>query len=143
MPLHCISLFSSDFPNGDRGGCNFKITYPIENITNLHSLWDSCIGLFTKKMERPLKNEDRDLIERYANEIINLYPKDFFKEDLYLGEKKWVEESYNLAKDVVYKDIKPYDIPSKNYLDKSKEHAIKRLAEAGYRLAIILEDIFK
>jgi hypothetical protein len=43
MPLHCCSLFSSEFPIGDKGGNSFFIKAAAKGIP-LHSFWDGLLG---------------------------------------------------------------------------------------------------
>lgn len=42
QPLHTVSRFTKDFPNGDMGG-NLFMLKESENVTELHALWDSTI----------------------------------------------------------------------------------------------------
>jgi hypothetical protein len=42
QPLHAISRFNEDFPIGDRGGNEFTLPSK-DQVTNLHSLWDSVL----------------------------------------------------------------------------------------------------
>lgn len=43
QPLHCASLFSEEFPDGDRGGnaARYRIG---ERVIKLHSFWDGLLG---------------------------------------------------------------------------------------------------
>jgi hypothetical protein len=40
QPLHSATLFSKEFPDGDRGGNQFMIKYPAKKYANLHAYWD-------------------------------------------------------------------------------------------------------
>jgi len=40
QPLHCTNYFSSEFPEGDKGGNLYNVTYN-GSIYNWHYLWDS------------------------------------------------------------------------------------------------------
>jgi hypothetical protein len=41
QPLHCVTLYSKQFPQGDLGGNRFIVMFP--NATSLHMVWDSGI----------------------------------------------------------------------------------------------------
>ena len=43
QPLHCVALFSTKYPDGDRGGNSIRIRIS-SSPTNLHSLWDGLLG---------------------------------------------------------------------------------------------------
>lgn len=44
QPLHSVSLWNHQFPNGDQGGNRFIVSF--QNMTNLHAVWDSGIEIF-------------------------------------------------------------------------------------------------
>ena len=50
QPLHCTSLIDYEFPKGDMGGNNIKITYNGEQ-TELHGFWDSGLRVW-KRVQR-------------------------------------------------------------------------------------------
>ncbi|MGZ5544334.1 MAG: S1/P1 nuclease, partial [Limisphaerales bacterium] len=54
QPLHCASLFSAEFPKGDKGGNSFYVK-PATRGIKLHSLWDGLLG--TKNEPRTQLNE--------------------------------------------------------------------------------------
>jgi hypothetical protein len=43
MPFHCCSLFTSEYPTGDKGGSSFYIKPAARGIP-LHSFWDGLLG---------------------------------------------------------------------------------------------------
>jgi hypothetical protein len=47
QPLHCTSLIDYEFPKGDMGGNNIKITYNGEQ-TELHGFWDSGLRVWKR-----------------------------------------------------------------------------------------------
>ena len=55
QPLHCVTRITKDRPNGDFGGNSFKIK-PINDITNLHALWDSVIIEYGQYFHGPLNS---------------------------------------------------------------------------------------
>lgn len=51
QPLHASSLFNDRFPNGDKGGNDFRIDYS-SNINNLHKLFDSGADKLAEEFKR-------------------------------------------------------------------------------------------
>jgi hypothetical protein len=45
QPLHATTMYSEDFPEGDRGGNSFKLQRK-DGISELHALWDSVVTEF-------------------------------------------------------------------------------------------------
>lgn len=141
QPLHCVQLYSHQFPKGDLAGHRFSISgMPYRN---LHLLWDSAFGLGSEKMPRPLSNADVSRIECLARSITKKWPLAKLPENQNMNILDWSNESYKLAVEVAYAGIQLNDVPSEQYLDTGKEVAIRQLALAGYRLANLLEEIFK
>jgi len=55
----------------------------------------------------------------------------------------WAQESHALAKSTAYAEIKPHDTPSAAYVSNAQRVVRGRVALAGYRLAALLNEIFK
>lgn len=73
QPLHCIQLYSSQFPYGDLAGHRFVISgMPYKN---LHLLWDAAFGIGAQKMIRPLSLKDEQWICEMARSIENMFPQ--------------------------------------------------------------------
>jgi hypothetical protein len=91
QPLHAVSLFSRQYPDGDRGGNLFFVRVKPESaVINLHSLWDGLI-LGSRGY--------RDAV----NEAIALRTRpEFARENLTeLAERdveRWAKESWELAR---------------------------------------------
>ncbi len=145
QPMHAIARDTDAFPAGDRGGNDFKIK-PIEGwgdrpVGNLHALWDFGCGEF-KPIPRPLSPEGLDKIKSIAKSITDEYPEDKLGE---LGSSKpgdWVNESCALAKTQAYA-LGENSTPSEDYLKRGRETCRRRAALAGYRLASVLNRVFK
>lgn len=45
QPLHTVSRYTAQFPNGDRGGNDYMLTEK-DGVNELHALWDSTIYEF-------------------------------------------------------------------------------------------------
>ena len=141
QPLHCVQLYSPQFPKGDLAGHKFLISgMPYRN---LHLLWDSAFGIGSEKMPRPLSDDDVTRIEHLARFITEKWPSANLPEKDNMNILDWSEESYKLAVEVAYSNIQLGEMPSEQYLEAGKEVAIRQIALAGYRLAILLEEIFK
>ena len=146
-PMHCVQLYSRQFPEGDKGGVNFPLAGPdCLTLKHLHGLWDSIVLLDTAwtplhDTQRPLDTNARYFIEGLAKKITSEYPEDTTLEKSNVSPDKWAEESFLLGKEA-YNGIEINTTPSEEYLAKSRRVACKRLALAGYRLAVILNECF-
>jgi len=141
-PMHCITKFSEEFPQGDHGGCNFALIGPATLAKkNLHGLWDSIILLDSARDFRPLNHEALHSIEKLSEMITTMYPEDSVPEKSDRCVEHWAQESYNAGVEA-YLGLEPNTEPSEEYLEKSRATACKRLALAGYRLADILNACF-
>ena len=134
QPLHTTALFSSEFPNGDRGGNLFKVAaeeggQPID----LHSFWD---GLVTGTEDyRHLKNR---AIEIRSNSGLQRPHLAEYKDASFTD---WAKiESFAAARDVTYEKgaLKPGSTLTEQYRKDAKAVAERRVALAGYRLADLL-----
>ena len=132
QPLHTVSLFSEQFPNGDRGGNGFWIKP--KGAVKLHSYWDGLMGRSTDV--RSISNE--------VSVIKSTYQKD--QTATVLDPVTWSLESCKLAKEKVYLNgalkgsvDKQNALPiPENYGKESKKVGEQQVALSGYRLAKIL-----
>lgn len=154
QPLHSSLLFSTQFPppNGDEGGNLFLVVRGQGHFgTKLHAFWDDLLG----------ETDTFTAIDKHAAEISRdkTLTREALKKQLALpGFKAWADESFELAKSVVYKngeltgaggihthDDGPFIIPHlpDGYEAKAKDVARERIALAGYRLAEQLTTILE
>jgi hypothetical protein len=146
QPLHSVSLYTTDFPRGDRGGnsLNIRVKDTSASVINLHKFWDDLIigsenprGARNKAIELRLRKEfTRDL-------LTELQEKKF---------ENWVKlESFKLAKEIAYRNGKvagstnpasPLVLPE-GYIAEAKAVAERRIALAGYRLSDLLIQTLK
>jgi hypothetical protein len=148
QPLHATSWFSKEFPDGDRGGNSVMVRGSDNLPINLHAYWDNAEGM----------SLDPDVIRKTASQIEAAHPPDKLADKTRdLSVAHWAHESFELSKTAVYDDGKlphttideghnnPGAVPSlpPGYGARAKETADLRIAEAGYRLAAVLEDIAK
>lgn len=132
QPLHATSRFLQSQPKGDAGG-NFVYVAP---NTNLHAYWDSLPGTDTSD----------EYVNRYAASVTAEYPN---PGKLSSKPKRWLKESFQIDKTDVYSfglitgtKEAPITLPA-GYHEKAEPDARRRIAEAGYRLANVLNARFK
>jgi hypothetical protein len=143
QPLHAVSLFSTSYPTGDRGGNSIIVTAN-SSVTNLHSLWDGMLG----------NQQSTAIIDYQADRLMKRFPQKEFATALTHKEfADWAAESFEAAKKVVYLDGHlegvPSDVQRQNrnapvpevpagYISNAMSTAEQRAALAGYRLAQVL-----
>ncbi len=126
QPLHC-----SD--NYDRGGTERRYEYN-GNLTNLHAVWDTGI------LGPAVRGDERG----YALKLI----KSIDQEDLAKWQEgsviDWVNESYRLAVNVIYKNLPSETIPlPESYGMEMLPVVDGQLERAGVRLATVLNAILE
>ncbi len=132
QPLHTVSLFSEQFPKGDRGGNSFWIKP--KGTVKLHAYWDGLMGRSTS-------------IQSVLNEVTLItatYKKD--KSSTVLDPVAWSKESFKLARETVYLNgvlkgnvDKENALPvPENYGKESRKVGEQQVALAGYRLTGLL-----
>jgi len=140
QPLHAASRCTDEQPGGDRGGNDF----PIVGAANLHSYWDGGVGLLKTTIARPLTADGMAKITALAAQCTAAYP--VAQASAALAEKdfmKWAQESHALAKSTAYSDLEQHDTPSADYITRGKDAVRQRVALAGYRLADLLNELFR
>lgn len=150
QPLHCFTLYNSDFPTGDRGGNRALARLrPDERRIQMHSFWD---GLLGKSTSRSSILGTVDEVEKLAKDNPAL-AKDLTD---HTTTQSWAQESHVLAKKVAYLDgkLKPANndddlngaaIPllPNDYAEVAGDTARYCVAKAGQRLATVLKVIAK
>jgi hypothetical protein len=132
QPLHATSRYLKSQPKGDAGG-NFVWVAPGPAAAGktLHAYWDDAAGT-------ELTDEHT---RAYATEVTHLLGVPWRAS---LNPKDWIDESFSLVKSDVYTfgaEIGTREMPivlSLHYSDNVKRIARRRIALAGYRLAVVL-----
>ncbi len=131
QPLHTVSRYDVA-GRGDEGGNLLTINHPFHprlSSMKLHSYWDDLAG--------PPWLRGRYL-ERTAVSITVAYPSQYDNGD----PQHWIDESQQIARDDAYP---PGDeaIPTltAEFHEKAQAIARRRIAEAGYRLAELLQKL--
>lgn len=144
QPLHAVARDSDAHPQGDRGGNDFDIQPPFflanqpRPPRNLHSLWDSGVGLFPY-IDRPLTADGRKTVQAQADAFIASLPRDSMKDLSHRTPMEWAQESLAAAKKTVY-DIREGTVPGQEYVENGQRLVAQRATLAGYRLADILNE---
>lgn len=138
QPLHTSGRVTQ-FPNeqdGDGGGNDFKLTPEL----SLHSYWD---GIVDRARPKPAQESFPLYIERVANEFEQANPKSGFTQLLPNQFDKWALESLGNAKSSAYpQELQRNQMPDANYQGTAFRIAKLEIAEAGYRLADLLNCLF-
>jgi hypothetical protein len=148
QPLHAASWYSKQYPKGDQGGNQVEIRGADNLPMNLHFYWDSAEGL----------SMNPDDIRKTADRIEAEHPPKALADKIKdLDVVDWAHESFDLAKSAVYLNGTLAHVTSHEGLQnpsivpplppgydlRAKDVADLRIAEAGYRLAAVLEEVAK
>ncbi len=140
QPLHAVSLFTTQFPDGDRGGNLFFIRPdPSSSASqNLHAYWDNIL----------LTDDTYDPARARAAALENAHPQKSLDELARSGDfETWAhQESFDLAVSVVYRQGNLKGGSDKNrglplppdYPATAQQTAERRLVLSAYRLADFL-----
>ena len=145
QPLHIVSRFLRSQPMGDQGGNLVYIApegVPSEGhlYRTLHAVWDDLAG----------SDQSDAYVTRTAADISAEYAASAGSNPKTLKDpKKWIEEGFRLAKSVVYtfgpttgtKEM-PLKLPKK-YEENARRVARRQIAEAGLRMAAVLNERFR
>ncbi len=144
QPLHAVSLFTTQFPDGDRGGNLFFIRPdPSSSATqNLHAYWDNIL----------LTEDTYDPARARAVALADAHPRTSLDELAKPGDfEAWTrQESFDLAVSAAYRQGNLKGSSDKNqgtplppdYESEAKGIAERRLVLSAYRLADFLTKAF-
>ena len=137
QPLHCANQRSGAHPEGDAGG---NVYFLRGEFRSLHSFWDAGGGLYrSKDIPRPLDGAGLEKIRGLAYDVVSANPPT--KQDSQnLNAEAWLNESFVIAEKFAY-NTPAYGQPSQTYQKETQRICRTRLAQAGYRLAAILNNI--
>jgi hypothetical protein len=151
QPLHAATLFSKDYPEGDRGG-NLCLVRGAAGRINLHKLWDDILGGSPTPHAVAFLADTIQATPRYQRSALGETVK---RSDF----ETWAKESLADAEAFAYlggylrgvnantfatsqgKDEQIPFLPT-SYEAVAKEVAHKRVALAGYRLADLLNKLY-
>ena len=145
QPLHATTLYSKQYPEGDKGG-NDQAILTASGVMNLHSLWDEMLGTMPNYR----------MVEFLADDISADPRCDPTKQRDYATHSTpvtWASESHDDAvafaylegrlKTVPMKESKSSDVPTvpPMYLENARDVARVRVAMAGARLAEMIHAV--
>lgn len=148
QPLHTsgrVTTLATE-QNGDQGGNTFFVgpTRILDNgkksTPTLHSYWD---GIVDRAEPRGSSEDFKSYIKRLTTKFQSDFPKSHFS-DLEPGQfDKWAIESLKRAQQNAYPtSLTRGQLPNSTYQANTFKIAEESIAEAGYRLADLLETLF-
>lgn len=148
QPLHSATLvskvlFKGKISKSDWGGNLIKLSTFNQNVTNLHSLWDSAGIRYTVRPDLPLSPDGVKRLEKLADEVKNNFPTSLFGKSC--QEKMpevWANEAFKVAKDIVYKDVELTPQVTGDYVYLSRRETDRMISLGGCRLANLLVYIY-
>ena len=137
QPLHAVGRFSVLHPDGDAGGNGFRLDGPEKY--NLHWFWDD--SLSTDPDPPKVIALARSVMDDYTLDDRELGPW----ADPQTAVLEWLEESATIARYVLYtvgeeRAQPPWPKVPDTYRALASQIARHRVAIAGYRLAVLLND---
>jgi hypothetical protein len=148
QPLHATTRVTAPMPEGDQGGNLFFVKLPDghghTHRVKLHGYWDGGLETFPRQ-GRNFSPPPDDQIPPAEAAVLTGNPDT----DAKIGAggafnfQGWANESKQLGIDVAYDKLKPDRAPTQSYQKKGKAVARRRVAWAGYRLATLLNAIWK
>lgn len=141
QPLHCVSVYGSQFPKlGDAGGNLFTLA----NKGNLHRVWDGGIDQAAKDAGL----QRRGAMTAFAIEVAGKWVAKSDEQPRIAEVEKqdplrWVIEGRDLAISTAYAGIKMGDSPSPEYLTKVGATCKSQAIVAGYRLGEAINRLLK
>lgn len=146
QPLHASERVTPNHPNGDMGGNLFKILhYNQPGMDNLHFVWDEMFNDFNESIRSNLNKERYMFIKRKSDEILLEYTFERLQPQIFSNStvESWSNESVGLAKAFVFKGLQEGKELPQAYQDEGRRICRERVALAGYRLGMIISDIYK
>ena len=146
QPLHCASNYSvpGNVGKPDAGGNKFPIAQSSGKSSNLHTFWDASLEAAAFEDGVPISSAPTA-----ASHSAVLAPASQTWLDnvtVTIGSKTvlnpttWVSEGATAATTLVYKGIKPGQVPSAAYRSRATAHARQAAVLGGQRLAAILKN---
>jgi len=150
QPLHTVQIFTTTYPNGDRGGNEMCVRASrFGKAMTLHRFWDGVITSSSNVTR--LRNKATELRNRAE------FSKDQLTELAHTNYEAWAKEGFKVAVKIAYQSGSLLRTPKGSHRDCSEvvEAAVipggyariagyiseRRIILAGYRLASMLERI--
>jgi len=141
QPQHCSSLYSSTFPEGDKGGNKFFVK-PDTVAINLHGMWDGALGSGGEKKEDDIRYQSVRIRSKHSLSITQF-------DILTFDPLNWSLESFNHSINDAYIDGSLPESTSReeapslpdNYTQIMKNICEERSLLAGFRLGNTINDL--
>jgi S1/P1 Nuclease len=140
QPLHNASRVTPELPKGDEGGNKFPLQ---GKPSKLHSFWDDILSMTIPKNAG---EDEIAYITRVSQRIEHDHPRAAVTAAKLESQQfeKWSDEGFALAKQVAYPAaLVANPTPSPAYRQAVFDTADAQVALAGYRLADLLNDMFR
>ena len=149
QPLHTCTLWSPQFPAGDKGGNSFLIrrhVFDPTSRTNLHALWDSLLGDYELQswescVAAGLAAQPEASRERCKPQLEVREPEAWAKESHELAIRYAYLDGHLAGTAAAGGDATPAPLPN-GYLAAAEGIAMQRAVLAAHRLADVLNRIF-
>lgn len=141
QPLHAVTMYSSMYPTGDRGGNSIEVHVHGKTM-RLHALWDDICTSSAAHYNRPLSDTDTFAIAATADRLEDTYKYPSSMKQL-ADVQSMADESYAFAVNSSYADMTPGAKLSDAYLDRCLQVAEGRITLGGYRLGNMLNTLLE
>jgi hypothetical protein len=144
QPLHCSARVTAIEQKGDHGGQDFELAlrsppYPAGERYSLHAYWDEMLDRAV-----PRRSGERlgDYLQRATALVVSQHPRAQREGELKPGQfDAWARESVVAAQSAYPPSLRRGQEPSADYRSLGIQVALGRLALAGYRLSLVLQDV--
>jgi hypothetical protein len=146
QPLHAEERVTPDKPNGDMGGNLFKIKhYNDKFMDNLHFVWDEMFEDISTSIRSNLNKTQYAFIDNISMAIQQEYPYEALKDQIARNstQKSWGLESFEISYSFAYKGIEENTELPAQYQAEGRRICRQRVALAGYRLGMTLDQIYR
>jgi hypothetical protein len=143
QPLHAASRVDKEYPQGDRGGNNFRLPLK-DQVGNLHAAYDSVFWEYTGRPVLPLTADKWTIMSNSADKLMTKYPKDQLFDLSDPNFNNWAIETLQIVDGFTYKEINHKEgqaLPD-DYIKMGITLTERQLVTGGYRLSNILSAMF-
>lgn len=143
QPLHCSARVTAIEPRGDHGGQEFGLPAtlsprPTAGRYSLHAYWDDMLD---RAVPRGAREPRGRYVRRAASVVVAHHPRAGLEPELKPGEfDAWARESLIEAQRAYPASLRRGEEPPADYQEVSARVTFRRLALAGYRLALMLQE---
>ena len=122
QPLHCGTRVNEEFPKGDRGGNDFKLTS--EDQRELHAVWDSILLEYLDYAKLPFSDDDWTNLGEIAQRFRDTYTIDASVSEN-LNVFQWAADDYKIVSEFLYEGINQNETLPDSYREQGRTIAEK------------------